>query len=212
MKLQLALDDMTLMDSLLMAEKVREDIDIIEIGTPLVMREGMRAVREFKRYFPEKELLADLKIMDGGFLEADMAFDAGADYATVLGVTDMLTAQAVMDAAEKHHKQMVVDMICVDDLSQKVKEMENINSHYIAVHTGADQQSAGRHPIDDLKVISKSVENAKIGVAGGINSRTIDEYVTYRPEVVIVGSGITHAKDPKNEAKEIKKAIMKGNK
>ena len=52
MKLQIALDDKTLVDSLILAEKVREYIDIIEIGTPLVIEEGMRAVREFRRYFP----------------------------------------------------------------------------------------------------------------------------------------------------------------
>ncbi|WP_080872734.1 3-hexulose-6-phosphate synthase [Oceanobacillus timonensis] len=212
MKLQLALDDMTLVDSLLMAEKVRENVDIIEIGTPLIMREGMRGVREFKRYFPEKEILADLKIMDGGYLEADMAYDAGADYVTVLGVTDILTAKGVMKAADKHSKQMVVDMICVEDLPKIVHEMESINAQYIAVHTGADQQSIGRHPIDDLKIISENVAKAKVSVAGGINSHTVNSYVSYQPDVIIVGTGITHAENPSTEAKVIKEAMGKGEK
>ncbi|MFM1651577.1 3-hexulose-6-phosphate synthase [Brevibacillus sp. B_LB10_24] len=212
MKLQLALDEKTLVDSLLLAERVRESIDIIEIGTPLVMREGMRAVREFKRYFPEKEILADLKIMDGGFFEAELAFEAGADYATVLGVTDILTARASIEAAEKYGKQMVVDMICVQDLPTKIREMEEIKAHYVAVHTGADQQAAGRQPIDDLKVMREHVTTAKISVAGGINSSTVDRYIAYQPDVIIVGTGITRAKDPVAEAKAIKAAIVKGGK
>ena len=210
MKLQIALDDKTLVDSLLLVEKVREYIDIIEIGTPLVIEEGMRAVREFRRYFPEKEILADLKIMDGGHFEAKQAFEAGADYATVLGVTDILTVQGTIEAANQYNKEIVVDMICVQELPEKIREMENIKAHYIAVHTGADQQAAGRQPIDDLKVMIQHATSSKIAVAGGINSKTIDQYVAYQPDVIIVGTGITHAEDPVAEAKKIKQAILKG--
>ena len=67
MKLQLALDEMNLVDALRFADKVAEHVDIIEVGTPFVMDEGMRGVREFHRFFPDKEILADLKIMDGGY-------------------------------------------------------------------------------------------------------------------------------------------------
>ena len=74
MKLQLALDEMPLVDALRFADKVAEHVDIIEIGTPFVMDEGMRGVREFHRFFPDKEILADLKIMDGGYLEASYAY------------------------------------------------------------------------------------------------------------------------------------------
>ncbi|MBS4206614.1 3-hexulose-6-phosphate synthase [Bacillus sp. FJAT-50079] len=212
MKLQLALDELTLVDSLLLVEKVKDYIDIIEIGTPLVMREGMRAVREMKRYFPNKEILADLKIMDGGYFEAKMAFEAGADYATVLGVTDILTAKASIEAAYKHGKQIVVDMICIQDLPSKIREMEEIKAHYVAVHTGADQQAAGRQPLDDLKLMKKHVKEAKIAVAGGINRHTVDLYVAHQPDVIIVGSGITNAEDPVAEAMAIKNAMVKGGK
>lgn len=68
MKLQLALDELKLEEALEFAERVKDYVDIIEIGTPFVIAEGMNAVRTFKERFPDKEILSDEKIMDGGFL------------------------------------------------------------------------------------------------------------------------------------------------
>ncbi|EPC53178.1 3-hexulose-6-phosphate synthase 2, partial [Lacticaseibacillus paracasei subsp. paracasei Lpp123] len=124
MKLQLALDDISLVDALVLAEKVRDYVDIFEIGSPFIIQEGMRAVREFRRYFPKKKILADTKIMDAGEYEAELTFKAGADYCTVLGVTDILTIKACLAAAKKYGKQVFVDTICVPDLNTRIKELE----------------------------------------------------------------------------------------
>ncbi|GJM70853.1 hypothetical protein HMSSN036_30690 [Paenibacillus macerans] len=74
---------------------------------------------------------------------------------------------------------------------------------------GADQQAAGRRPIDDLKVMKAHAKSAKIAVAGGINSSTIDKYVALEPDIIIVGTGITHAADPVKEARLIKEAMAR---
>ncbi|MDO4169470.1 MAG: 3-hexulose-6-phosphate synthase [Lachnospiraceae bacterium] len=208
MKLQLALDEMNLVDALRFTDKVAEYIDIIEIGTPFVMDEGMRGVREFKRFFPDKEVLADLKIMDGGYLEASYAFEAGASYATVCGAADTLTIQGAVKAANDYGKKAVVDMITITDLPKRVAEMEAIGAHILAVHTGADAQQVGREPIEDLRVMKGCAKTAQIAVAGGISSQSIDKYVALKPEIVIVGSAIGHAKNPVAEAKAIKEALL----
>ncbi|HAX52416.1 3-hexulose-6-phosphate synthase [Muricomes intestini] len=207
MKLQLALDDLALDDALKLTEKVQDYIDIIEIGTPFVYQEGMRAVKTFKERFPEKEILADMKIMDAGYYESEEALKVGADYVTVLGVTDNLTIKGCIDAAEKYGKEIVVDMICAPDLPRRIRELENLGAHGLAVHVGTDQQAAGRKPIDDLRVMAEHCKAAKISVAGGISADTTPEYAALKPEVLIVGSGITHAKNPVKAAKEIKKSM-----
>ena len=203
MKLQLALDEMNLVDALRFADKVAEHVDIIEVGTPFVMDEGMRGVREFHRFFPDKEILADLKIMDGGYLEASYAYEAGAAYATILGVSDNLTIEGALKAARDYDRKLVVDMICVEDLPTRIAKMEEIGVDILAVHTGADQQAAGRTPLDDLKVMAAAAKSAKISVAGGIHADTVKNYAVFKPDVLIVGGGICHAEDPVVAAKEI---------
>src|SRR5271169_2406278 len=99
MKLQLALDHLQLSDALGLLERAADLIDIVEAGTPLLLSEGVRAVREIRRRFPPLTVLADFKIMDAGELEASLAFDAGADIVTVLGAAEDVTIRRACEAA-----------------------------------------------------------------------------------------------------------------
>lgn len=141
--------------------------------------------------------------MDGGAYEANIAFEAGADYVTVLGVTDDLTIQDCVKTAQKAGRRVVVDMICVSDLKQRMETIEAMDVDVIAIHTGLDQQAVGRTPLDDLKETRQYVKHTALAVAGGINLETIDEYMKYQPEIIIVGSGIVKADDPVGAAKAL---------
>ncbi|MCP1102698.1 3-hexulose-6-phosphate synthase [Aequitasia blattaphilus] len=207
MKLQLAIDDLSMEEALKLTDSILEYIDIIEMGSPFLMEYGMEAVRSFKNRYPEKEILADLKIMDAGFFEAELAFRAGADYATVLGVTDLLTIQGCQDAAEQYGRKIYVDMICVPDIPTRMKAIEEIGVFGISVHTGVDQQAAGRSAIDDLKLMLEHRQKAEISVAGGIHSGTIQSYIDAGADVVISGGGICHSENPRLEAAKIAKCI-----
>jgi len=209
MKLQLALDTLTLSQSISLVKQVAGYIDIIEIGTPFLLEDGMAAVRTMKKEFPDLEILADTKIMDAGELEADLAFRAGADYITVLGVTDLLTVKACVETAHRYKKRVVVDMICVEQMKEKIEELEKIGSLSLAVHTGVDQQSVGITPLDDLKLMKQYSHNSPIFVAGGISAATVHEYLALSPDVLIVGGGICSAADPAAQAKEIARIIHK---
>ena len=203
MKLQIALDDITLEDALDLVGRVRDYIDIVEIGTPLIYRCGMEAVRAMKARFPDREVLADMKIMDSGIYETEEAMAAGADYVTVLGLAEDATIRHCVDTAKRYGKQVVVDMLCVPDMPARIRELEALGVRGLAVHTGVDQQAAGRTPLEDLKLMSRCARAAKISVAGGIKPETVKDYMAYRPEVLIVGGGICHAKDPVAAARAI---------
>ena len=196
MKLQLALDDLSLEEAIALVARVREHIDIIEAGTPLIYGYGMEAVRALKARFPEKQVLADMKIMDSGAWETEEAMAAGADYVTVLGVSEDATVRNCLETAGKYGRAVVADMICVPDLPGRIRQLEALGVQGLAVHTGVDQQAAGRTPLDDLRRMTACAQRAKISVAGGIRPDTVAEYAAYRPEVVIVGGGILHAPDP----------------
>lgn len=207
MKLQIALDDVTLEQALALLEQVKDDVDIVEVGTPFMMEYGMEPVRRIKERFPGLEVLCDTKIMDAGAYEARLAFEAGADYVTVLGVTDDRTIQEVAAEAARNSGKVMADMICVPDLPERIARLEELGVDVIAVHTGVDQQAAGRTPLDDLREMRAHVKHTAIAVAGGIRLETLDQYLLYRPEILIVGGGIAHAKDPARAAKELAEKI-----
>lgn len=205
--MQLALDDVSLAEALVLVQKVRDYVDIIEIGSPFIIDEGMRAVREFRRYFPEKEILADTKIMDAGDYEAALTFLAGADYCTVLGVTDIRTVQGCLNAAERYQKKVFVDMICVESVEKRVAELEAVGVDCIGVHVGVDQQAAGLTPLVALERMKKASRQSQISVAGGISRDSVDDYIKMGADIIIVGGGINHADDPVGAVKAIYEKI-----
>jgi 3-hexulose-6-phosphate synthase len=207
MKLQLALDLVDIPEGIALVKEVAEYVDIVEIGTPVVINEGLHAVKQMKAAFPDLEILADLKVMDAGGYEVMKASEAGADYITVLGVSEDATIQGAVEEAKKHNKKIVVDMIGVKDLETRAQEVDALGVDYICVHTGYDLQAVGQNSFEDLRTIKRVVKNAKTAIAGGIKLATLPEVVTANPDIVIVGGGITGADDKQQVASDIKKLI-----
>lgn len=202
-KLQLALDDISLENALSLLQDLQDDIDIVEVGTPFMIQYGMKAVREIRKAFPELYILCDGKIMDAGAYEAEEMLQAGADCITVLAVTDDSTIRACVKTAEKYHADVMTDMLRVQDLASRAKELEQLGVDIIAVHTGVDQQAQGRTPLMDLKELKHAVSSARLAVAGGIKLDTVDAYLSLDPDIIIVGSGILREKDPRRAARDL---------
>ncbi len=206
MKLQLALDG-NLQDSLAILEAVSGIVDVAEIGTPLIYREGMNAVRKIRERFPTLTLLADFKIMDAGEEEAIIAFDAGCDFVTVLGVTQDSTIRGAVAAARRFGKQIVADLMQVGDPVKRGRELLNLGCDYLCAHTAYDLQKAGESPLKTLKSLRQELDHAPLAVAGGISLSTIDAIVTLQPDILIVGGAITRASNPSQAALALRERI-----
>lgn len=204
MKLQIALDILSLEECVTLLEETNGSVDIAEVGTPFIMEEGMKPVREFKKRFPNIEVLADTKIMDAGELEAEYAFRAGADIVTVLGASNDETIHGAVKAARKYNGKIMIDMIAVKDLVERTKEIDTMGVDYICVHTAFDVQSTGKDPLDELKLVNSVIKNAKSAVAGGVKLATIDAIVNEGAEIIVVGGAICNADDRSSVAKEMK--------
>lgn len=204
MKLQAALDTLSLEECIDLLEETKGSIDIAEVGTPFVIEEGMVSVKAFKKKFPDIEVLADVKIMDAGEYEADKCFEAGADICTVLGVSHNETIEGVVRSAKKYGKKVMVDMIAVENLTQRTQEIDQMGVDYICVHTAFDVQKLGQDPLDDLKTVNGVIRNAKSAVAGGVKLETVDAIVQEGAEIIVVGGAICNAKDRQDYAKKIK--------
>ncbi len=195
-RLQLALDG-TLDSSLTVLQAVRPYIDIAEIGTPLIYREGIAAALRFRALFPDLALLADFKIMDAGEEEATIAFASGCDLVTVLGVTQDVTLHGALKAARRFGKQIMVDLMGVPDLAVRAPFLQGSGCDYLCIHLAHDLQVAqGAFTVEYLQQIRQQLPGAPLAIAGGINPAILDSVLQLSPAIVIVGSAITAAKDP----------------
>lgn len=207
MKLQVALDLFDLEAAIQVAMELKGVADIIEIGTPFIIKEGVRSVTSIKNIVPETLVLADLKIMDAGKHEAGLAFEAGADIVTVLGAADNSTIEGVVKAAGDFGRQVMVDMISVPDIKKRADEIDKLGVDYICVHTATDVQHTGRNLLEELITLNEAVKYAKKAVAGGVKLETLKLIVPHRPEIVVVGGAITGKPDKRKAALEMKELM-----
>lgn len=198
MKLQIALDFFKLEYALNLMEIIHPYVDIAEIGTPLMVSEGFRAVTRMKELYPHIDVLADMKLMDGGEPISGAAFDAGADIVSVLGLTNNATVTGAVTAARRRGKQICADTIGVVNLAERTRELEQLGVDFIAVHTAHDLLDCVSTPVEALKVIKSNLTGGKClsVISGGITPAAMPEIAAVGPGVVIVGSGVTKAKDP----------------
>ena len=79
---------------------LRAGVDWLEAGTPLIIAEGMNGVRALRKEFPDVPIVADLKTMDGGWLEAQMMAQAGATHVVVMERAHPETIKIVVKAGK----------------------------------------------------------------------------------------------------------------
>lgn len=209
--LQVALDLMHLKRALEIGkEAVEGGADWIEAGTPLIKSEGMEALRALKRAFSGRTLVADLKTMDVGGFEVEIAAKAGADVVTVMGLADDGTISEAVLTGRKYGTQIMIDMMNVPDPVKRAKEVEKLGASFICLHVAIDQQmKGGRPPVEVVRAVSSST-SLPVAVAGGITSATAVDFVKAGASVIIVGGGIIKAENVREAAARIKEAIVKG--
>jgi len=208
--LQLALDFVDLERAIqVAAEAVEGGVDWIEAGTPLIKSEGLNAVRALRQRFPNHIIVADMKTMDAGRAEVEVAAKAGANIIDVLGAASDSTVRECVEAARNYGAEIVVDLIEVGDPVDRARAAEAAGADYIAVHTAIDMQMRGGDPFERLKVVANAVD-IPIAVAGGINSETAAKAVESGADIVIVGGAIIKSEDARRAAEEIKRAMLTG--
>lgn len=208
--LQLALDYVDLKRALKNAEAgIAGGVDWLEAGTPLIKSEGLQAVRELRRLFPQATIIADMKIMDTGRVEVEAAAKAGANIVDVLGAASDATIRECVQAGKNYGARIVVDMIAVEDVLSRAKFVEKLGADFVTIHCAVDEQMEGKDPFAILRQVSRTL-TIPVGVAGGINSETAPQALAAGASIVIVGGAINKALDPKQAAQQIRRAMDTG--
>ena len=207
MKLQLAYDLGTYEELYPLMEEIEEAIDIIEIGTPVILREGVSQIENIKKRFPDKLIFADLKIMDAGKLEADIGFQAGADMVSVLGLASKKTIEAAKNSAILWNRKIMIDMINLEEPIMKWADFMEMGMDYGCLHTAHDDVTDGKNTLETVEKFHEAHGGQQISVAGGIDPEKIRNLKSCQPEILVVGSYITTAADPSKAVKTIRQVM-----
>lgn len=210
-RLQLALDEINSAQALRVAKEACKNgaVDLIEAGTPLIKSEGLEIVRRLKQEFPKAAIVADMKTMDAGRLEVEIAAKSGASLVMVLGAASESTLRDAIEAGRNYGVGVGIDLVQVADYVGLAKKAAEWGAALVSVHCPIDQQMQGMSPFAKLREVAAAV-SIPVAVAGGINSETAAEAVASGASIVVVGGAITKAVDACAAADAVKLAMSTG--
>lgn len=192
---QISLDVTTIEEALETAElAVRAGVDWLEAGTPLILAEGLRCIRELRAKFPVTPIVADLKTMDGGYLEAEMMAKAGANYVVVMARAHEETVKVVCKAGRDYGIGVMGDNLGCSDMVAGARQLQDLGCNFVIHHIGYDERRgiAARGlkaptPLDQLREVVAAVE-IPVQAVGGMSIDQAIESPTYGAPLVVIGA------------------------
>ncbi len=187
---QLSLDLISLDEALETAAiGVEAGVDWLEAGTPLILAEGARAVQALRARFPAHPIVADLKIMDGGYLEAEIMAKAGANLVVVMGRAHEATIRRVVDAGRDFGIKVMGDNLAAGDRVACAKWMEGLGVDFIVHHIGFDERGmiGGLSPLDELEAVVRAV-SVPVQAVGGLSIQQAIACPALGAPLVVIGA------------------------
>lgn len=211
MKLQLALDTPDLAHELELAGKVAAHVDLIEAGTPLLIREGIRAVRELRRRHRGRPIVADIKVIDAGEPIAELAFASGASVVTVLGAAANEVIERVVRSAKRYDGQVMADSLSVANILERSGQLSDLGVDSICINRRGFRRARNRE--ERISQIGELIEQIDLPVylAGGIDVTELTFLRQLPLAGVIVGAAIAESSSPIETAKKMR-VILDGKK
>ncbi|HEX4770791.1 MAG TPA: orotidine 5'-phosphate decarboxylase / HUMPS family protein [Bryobacteraceae bacterium] len=192
---QLSLDFIYLEEALETAAlAIRAGVDWLEIGTPLVIAEGTRGIRELRSRYPDVPLVADLKMMDGGYGETQLAAKAGANMAVIMGQAHPESIEMAVKAGHDFGIKIMGDNMAMPDPVDGARRLEDLGCDYIVHHVGYDMRTLRRQrglpaptPLDHLRDIVQAV-SIPVQAVGGLTLEQAVETPKYGAPMVVIGA------------------------
>ena len=195
---QVSLDLTTIDEALETADiAVRAGVDWLEAGTPLILAEGLRGVRALRRRFPNHPIVADLKTMDGGYLEAEMMAEAGATHVVVMARAHPATIRQVVQAGHDFQIKVMGDDLGAEDKPAACRMMQELGVDYIIHHVGYDERRdpevqdayGGRmpSPLDEIAAVVAAVD-IPVQAVGGLSIEQAISMPLHGAPLVVLGA------------------------
>jgi len=176
---------------------------IIEVGTPLIKRYGTRVIGDLRQVAKASFMVADLKTLDVGKVEADIAYEDTADAVVAAGLAPPETLDAFVHEAKRLGIYAVIDMLNVEDVLEKLQSLKEFPD-IVILHRGIDQESGRTSGLERIQMMRKAFPNKKflIAVAGGIVPETAKEALAQGADILVVGRYVTQSKDIERAARD----------
>lgn len=210
--LQVALDTFDLPSALGPLQKAAADVDIIECGTILVLCEGFRCVQAIRALFPEKLILADVRIAEAGAKISRLAFEAGADLVSCVAGASLTTIQEVCKVAAEFNGQVQVELADEWYDFERAKKWREAGVDHVIVKRSRDREAAGDlswKPEDFGRIDELAGLGFTVTITGGVSSADLPAFAGHPVGIVIAGRAIVNAEDPAEAAAALKKTIQK---
>ncbi len=210
-KVQISLDLTSIPEALETAHMaVRAGVDWLEAGTPLVLAEGLHSVRALREEFPTHPIVADLKIMDGGYLEAELAAKAGATHVVVMARAHPSTLRVVVEAAKDYNLKVMGDDLGAEDKAACARMMEEIGVDFIIHHVGYDERREikGLSPLHELADVVKAV-GIPVQAVGGLTIEQAIQMPKLGAPLVVLGAPLVIDSDAFKPAGNDLEAILR---
>ena len=208
-QLQIALDVQTIPEALAAVEATADDIDVIEVGTILCLAEGMDAVRCLRAAHPMHTILADVRIAEAGSIIAGLAYDAGADWVTVVSGAARATMEAVARIATERGKDVQIEL-SEGWTWEFVDACRTAGIEQFIVHRSRDAEAAGSltwSPHDLEAITELHRRGGRVSVTGGVTPADIASFARTPAEIFIAGRGIYGAQDAAEAARTYRAAV-----
>src|SRR5687767_10971606 len=141
--IQIALDYPTIDEAIAMAKiGIEAGVDWLEVGTPLIVSQGVNTIGQLKRAYPNFPVLADYKTMDSGGKNVHLTHQQGGQVMTVCGNAPDETIKAAVSASRETGVWVVVDLIGVKNHGARARQCVEWGVNMLYLHYGADQRRA----------------------------------------------------------------------
>jgi bifunctional enzyme Fae/Hps len=176
---------------------------IIEVGTPLIKRYGTKVINDLRQVAKDMFMVADLKTLDVGKVEADLAYDETADAVVASGLASTETLEQFVHEAKRLGIYGAVDMMNVDDPIKKLKPLKEFPD-IVILHRGIDQETGRTLELDIIQEMRQTFKDKKflVAVAGGIVPETAKEALQKGADIIIVGRYVTQSKDTERSVRD----------
>ena len=179
------------------AMALRAGVDWLEAGTPLILAEGLHGVKKLRENFPGVPIVADLKTMDGGYLEAEMMAKAGATHVVVMARAHEETIKVVVAAGRDFGVKVMGDNLGCPDMVAGAKRLEDLGCDYVIHHIGYDERRgiaaqgfSMPSPLDQLREVVAAV-NIPVQAVGGLSLEQAIRCPEYGAPLVVLGAPLT---------------------